>query len=254
LIGKAFSSRRDEVIIATKVGYTSWAEEPNFSPEAILASIDGSLRRLKTDYIDLLQLHNAPCELLVKHSEIIDCVADLQKQGKVRAWGMSLKSPEEGKLAITEFGAKVLQVNVNMLDTRVVDSGLSDLAMEHEVGLIARTPLCFGFLSGTINMETKFQEGDHRKAWPREQLEHWITGSEELFNALSEQARERRSQTALQFCLSVPGVSVVLPGMLTSEEVEYNAAVGNCPLLSEADYNKILRQNQKMDFFKPAKK
>ncbi len=253
LFGRTFLNRRDSVVIATKVGYADWTKEPDFRPEAILASVEGSLRRLQTDYIDLLQLHNAPYELLAKHPEIIGCLVELQEQGKIRAWGMSVKSPEEGILAITNLKAKVLQLNLNMLDTRAVESGLTELAKEYEVGLIARTPLCFGFLSGAVSMETKFPAGDHRNAWPSEQLEHWIKGAETLFNAISESATGKRYQTALQFCLAVPGVAIVLPGMLTPEEADQNADVGDCPPLSRVDYNEIIKLNQEIDFFKPKK-
>jgi aryl-alcohol dehydrogenase-like predicted oxidoreductase len=126
-----------------------------------------------------------------------------------------------------------MQLNLNMLDTRAVESGLTELAKEYEVGLIARTPLCFGFLSGAINMDTKFPEGDHRNGWPREQVECWINGAETLLNAVT--GAGKRYQTALQFCLAVPGVATVLPGMLTPEEVDQNADVDNCPSLSRAD-------------------
>jgi aryl-alcohol dehydrogenase-like predicted oxidoreductase len=227
LIGEAFSGRRDKVVIATKAGYDSWDQPPDFSPAAVVASADRSLARLRSDYLDLLQLHNPPVEAL-REGALLDALARLQKAGKIRAWGVSAKSPAEAIEALVEFGAPVVQANFNMMDVRAVDSGLLDQAAQFGAGFIGRTPLCFGFLSGTIGRDTVFPPGDHRLGWSRAQLDNWIDGAKDLLAAVQAQPGREAVQAALRFCLAQPPISTVIPGILTAAEAE------DCALASEA--------------------
>src|SRR5215831_4032063 len=146
LIGQALKGRRSKAVVATKAGYESWDRPPDFSAAAITASAEASLRRLDSDYIDLLQLHNAP-------------TAALQ--------------------------AEVVQANFNMMDVRVLGDGLLEEVARRQAGFIGRTPLCFGFLAGTITRDTVFPAGDHRNGWSRAQLDNWIEGAAELLGAVS---------------------------------------------------------------------
>src|SRR5262249_40374953 len=94
LIGQAFKGSRSRVIVATKAGYEAWDRPPDFSAAAITASAEASLRRLDSDYIDLLQLHNAPTAVL--QSDGVRAAMDrLLASGKIRAWGASAKSPAD---------------------------------------------------------------------------------------------------------------------------------------------------------------
>src|SRR6185437_10955471 len=179
LIGEAFVNCRDKVVIATKAGYESWERAPDFSADAVVASIEKSLARLRSDYVDLLQLHNPTSEAL-GDERLRAALALLQTTGKIRAWGVSAKSPAEALEALTKFGAPVVQANFNMMDVRAIESGLLAEAAVRGVGVIGRTPLCFGFLSGTIARETAFPDGDHRLGWSRAQLDNWIDGAAEL--------------------------------------------------------------------------
>ena len=115
----------------------------------------------------------------------------------------------------------VIQANLNMMDLRAVESGLLSTAEEYGVGVIARTPLCFGFLSGTIASETEFGEGDHRRAWPAVQRERWAEGAMRLFQTLGIPAGQTATQVALRFCLSFLVASVV--GILSPAQAEENS-------------------------------
>src|SRR6185295_5584920 len=88
LIGEAFAARRDKVVIATKAGYDSWDKPPDFSPGAVVASAERSLARLRSDYVDLLQLHNPPAQAL-REGGVREALTRLQSSGKIRAWGVS---------------------------------------------------------------------------------------------------------------------------------------------------------------------
>ena len=111
----------------------------------------------------------------------------LQAAGKIRAWGISAKSPAEAIEALVEFGAPVVQANFNMMDVRLIDSGLLQEVERRGAGFIGRTPLCFGFLSGTIGRDTTFPPGDHRLGWSRAQLDNWIDGARDLLSAVGAQ-------------------------------------------------------------------
>lgn len=248
LIGQAFEGDRSRVVIATKAGYDSWDRPPDFSPEAIVASVEGSLRRLRTDYIDLLQLHNAPREAL-EAGAALAALRDLQAAGKIRAWGMSTKSPAEAMEALRDAQAPVIQVNFNMMDIRAVTGGLLEEAARRGAGVIGRTPLCFGFLSGAIRRDTVFPAGDHRLGWPRAQLDNWIDGAADLLAAVGATPGRSGVQSALRFCLAFPELSTTIPGILTPEEADENALASDLGPLPASTVKAVLEVNRRRSFF-----
>jgi aryl-alcohol dehydrogenase-like predicted oxidoreductase len=249
LIGQAFEGRRGRVVIATKAGYEAWDKPPDFSPATVVASAESSLRRLRTDVIDLFQLHNPPIESL-RTVELRDALATLQKSGKIRAWGVSAKSPAEAIAALQEFDVPVLQANFNMMDVRALDGLLAEVASRN-AGFIGRTPLCFGFLSGAISKETVFPPGDHRLGWSRAQLDNWIDGAADMLAAVHAAPGNEGAQSALRFCLAFPAISSVIPGIMTPAEAEQNARASEAgPLPAEA-VEAILQINRQRQFFVP---
>src|SRR5262249_44761434 len=156
-----------------------WDRPPDFSAAAITASAEASLRRLDSDYIDLLQLHNAPTAVL-QETGVRRALEGLLSSGKIRAWGASTKSPAEAIDALKLAAVAAVQANPTMMDVRAISAGLFDEVARPQAGFIGRTPLCFGFLAGTIERDTVFPEGDHRNGWSRAQLDNWIDGAAEL--------------------------------------------------------------------------
>jgi len=249
LIGQAFSGvKRDKVVIATKAGYESWDRAPDFSPTAIKASAERSLARLRSDYVDLFQLHNPPVDAL-REDALRETLDRLQAEGKVRAWGISAKSPTEAIEALTEFGAPVVQANFNMMDVRIVDSGLLAEVERRGAGFIGRTPLCFGYLSGAIGRNTAFPPGDHRLGWSRAQLDNWIDGARDLLLAVGAQPGKEGAESALRFCLAFAAVSTVIPGILTASEAEANAAASDAGPLPHGAVSAVLDINRTRRFF-----
>jgi aryl-alcohol dehydrogenase-like predicted oxidoreductase len=248
LIGRAVKGRRHHVVIATKAGYESWERPPDFSPAALIASTERSLRRLGTDYLDLLQLHNPPAETLVA-PEVLDAIQKLIDSGKIRVWGVSGKGPREALEAVCSAGAPVVQANFNMMDLRAVDCGLVEEVARTDTGFIARTPLCFGFLSGTIGRNTRFPDGDHRSRWPRPQITNWIDGAAELLGAVAAAPGGEGVQAALRFCLAFPAVSSTIPGILTPEEADQDAAASALGPLPAASVRAVLEINRSRQFF-----
>ena len=161
LIGRVTRANRAQFIIATKAGRRDYATEA-FEGPALKSSLESSLTRLQTEYVDLLQLHGPSMRSLEKDPELIATLNSLQAEKKIRAFGISVNSPEDGLTAITKFDFPVVQMNFNLVDQRARVCGLLKLAKERGVGLIGRTPLCFGFLSGRVNSDTQFDQSDHR--------------------------------------------------------------------------------------------
>lgn len=243
LLGQTFSgSKRSQVVIATKVGISKYFAPHDFSEQAMVKSLKNSLKKLKTDYIDLLQLYNPPLKSLPLE-DIIETLNKLINKGLIRAIGASLKSPDEGLIALKYKDIVSLQVNLNMIDQRAVDNGLLKSAAQN-VGIIARTPLCFGFLTGKIT-DLSFGPSDHRSRWPIEQLKMWHKASQ-LLSEILPNPNWSLTHLALRFCLDSEGVTTVIPGPLTTKEVADNISATELPPLSSetiANIRKIYKDN-----------
>lgn len=249
LLGRAFRNERSAVVLATKVGWPSYDSPSDFSADGMRKSVEGSLRRLQTEYIDLLQLHNPPLNWPLTRPEILETLRGLIADGKARALGVSVRSPEEALVIADQPEMVAIQANFNMMDIRAVSGGLLHDLPSRKQSLIARTPLCFGFLSGRITRTTTFAAGDHRAAWSPEQRERWIAGSE-MFKSMAERYDAGPiHEVALRFCVSFPGVASVLSGMLNESEVEQNAIAINKGALPDLLVQEILALHGNMAFF-----
>ena len=232
LLGRALRNCRDRVVIATKSGLTEYGAPTDFSPRRIRSTLTDSLRRLQTDYVDILQLHNPPPARVRDAADIRDCIARLKDEGLIRAFGVSVRAPADGLLALVHLDPDVIQTNFNLLDQRALDCGLLDEAEAAACAIIARTPLCFGFLSGQVDEGTVFAADDHRSRWPRSQIIAWASAGRDM-RRYADRA-QTPSQFALQFCLSFPAVTSSIPGMLRPEEVVENAAASELGAVRQA--------------------
>lgn len=250
LLGQVYKGFRKKVILASKVGpyplLPSASEK--FRPQHIRKSLEASLRRLQTDYLDLYQLHDPPVGLLQREKGFLEALQSLKKEGKIRAFGISAHSPDVGLIAIKEFGIPCLQVNFNMSDQRALENGLIDLCREKEVGLIARTPLCFGFLTGRYSPQARFGPTDHRSRWSRGQIELWAQGAQ-VFSSVVKAPSQTQAQFALRFCLSYQGISTVIPGMLSQQEVEENCLASELGFLRRKERLEVEKIYQSSTFF-----
>ena len=143
LLGETFkeSSKRLQVIIASKVGWDFYhgGSKQNFDPEYIRFACGESLKRLKTDYIDLYQLHNPKLEM-IEEGSVFKVLAQLKKEGKVRHWGVSIHLAREGVAVIRNGTSAAIQAIYNLIDQRIKYE-LMPLCEEHDIGLIVREPL-----------------------------------------------------------------------------------------------------------------
>ena len=247
LIGKAFQKVRPRVVLASKGGFFIDGEQ-DFSPRHLRESLEGSLERLQTDYLDLFQLHSPASILLPRLGETLKALEDLKREGKIRAFGISVRSPDDGLVAARELHAPFLQINFSMIDQRARENGLLDLCAQSQVGFIARTPLCYGFLTGRYTSETVFPPKDHRSKWPRQQIALWAS-SPKLFASVLRDPQSNPAQVALRYCLSTPGISAVIPGMLTIQQVEENVPASDQGPLLEEELREIEKVYQENTFF-----
>ncbi|MDP7085925.1 MAG: aldo/keto reductase [Dehalococcoidia bacterium] len=249
LIGETLGDVRSQVVLATKVGVLNadWAQD--FSANHIRESLDASLRRLQTDYIDLYQLHSPSIDVLAEDEGPIPVLHALREEGKIRALGISVASPGDGLAAVSQFGFNSVQVNFNLVDQRALENGLFDLAQSHGAGIVVRTPLCFGFLTGAYTPETEFDATDHRRQWPEEQKRRWAGAGRLFSDSILNNTQQTESQLALRFCLSYDSVSTAIPGMLTSGHVEENVQASQMGPFSETELLKIEQTYRETVFY-----
>lgn len=247
LIGEVLGAVRSRVVIASKAGLLNSAGDHDFSLEGIRRALAQSLRNLHTDYLDLYQLHDPPREIL-DHDEVWALLSSLKRAGTIRAYGVSVRAPSDLTPVLARGGVGAVQVNFNMLDQRVLEQDLLGQCQTAGIGVIARTPLCFGFLTGAYAPDSAFDPQDHRSRWSVEQRAVWAEAHRRF-----ESIRARREQTpahlALRFCLSYAAVSTAIPGMLTTQHVEENIAASRLGPLEESEREEIERVYRQHQFF-----
>ena len=233
LIGTALKSKRDRVVIATKVGNRTSADGrwlKDFSKSWILDAIDASLTRLGMDYVDLYQLHSAT-ETAHYRDETFEALEALKAVGKIRFYGISVGPCAHGPWAIRNTPADTIQVVYNMLE-REPEAELLPLARERGIAIIARVPLASGFLTGKFTPETRFAANDHRsRTYPPERIRNIVAQVARL-DFLTAGKDKTLAQAALQYCLAHPAVSAVIPGAKTPEQARANAAASDGILLT----------------------
>src|SRR5438067_10314427 len=225
LLGIVLSRTRQEVVLATKVGVVRGAGgelRKDFSRQHIFHAVDGSLKRLRTDYIDLYQVHNPTIEDL-RHEAIQDAMERLQDAGKIRFWGISISTPEEGVEIMQRGWAHALQVLYDALN-QVPANVLLPLAKEKGYGVIARVPLASGLLTGKFRIDSVFPSDDLRQNFltPR-RLQEAIERVDEAKSIIGRGSRSL-AEGALRFVLASDAVSTTIPGARNPRQVETNAA------------------------------
>jgi len=238
LLGKALKGKRDRVVLAAKAGadFYQGAGFQTFTGDYIRFAIEKSLLRLKTDYIDVYQLHNPPLRLL-NREDLYDPLIELKKEGKIRAWGVSIFTPVEGITAINVGKPDCLQVTYNIFSFRA-EQQLFHKAFETGCAIIAREPLANGFLTGKYETHPQFGAGDFRKNWPIEHIQARSEAARKL-NFLDKAEQRSLGQAAIQYALADRAVSTAIVGMKTADQVEENLAAVDKPALTMAELKQI---------------
>ncbi|HRH47382.1 MAG TPA: aldo/keto reductase [Panacibacter sp.] len=216
LVGEALKPYRDKVIIATKFGFKIDPETLKYSgvnshPDHIRSVTEASLKRLKTDVIDLLYQHRVDPNVPIE--DVAGTVKDLIAEGKVKYFGLSEAGADTIRRAHTVQPVSALQSEYSMW-TRQHEKEIIPTIEELGIGLVAYSPLGKGFLAGKMDESTKFAEGDIRNVLPRFTEEARVANKTllDLLHAFSEKRNATTAQIALAWVLAQKPWIVPIPG------------------------------------------
>lgn len=222
ILGKALG-HRDDVLIATKMGRIRETGEHDFSAARMMETVEGSLRRLQRDVIDIYQLHSPSREALERDTWA-EGMAKLKAQGKIRLAAVAVRSEEDAIWLMEQGLVEVLQITYNLFHTKPADR-LFDVAQEYGVGLMCRMPLARGVLTGKFSPDEEVEEG-HRALLDGDRMGDNIRRAETL-KPLGAAYEGGMTRMALRFSLTPPAISAIIPGARTHEQLEENVAASN---------------------------
>jgi aryl-alcohol dehydrogenase-like predicted oxidoreductase len=249
LLADAFGGIREEVVISTKIGYDFYnhtqrrgqQERPqDWSENFIRFALEQSLKRLGTDYIDFLQLHNTKMDA-IENEALFELMEEFKEKGKIRSYGVALGPKigwlEEGVKAMRERDLAGVQMIYNLLEQ---DPGraLIEAARETDTSLIVRVPHSSGMLEGKYTEETTFAKNDHRRHRPKEWLLGGLKKVEQL-GFLTTSGERTLSQAALKFVLATPEIISTLPNIYDDEQLDEFAAAPDTPDLTDDELARV---------------
>jgi aryl-alcohol dehydrogenase-like predicted oxidoreductase len=196
----------------------------------LTAALEASLRRLRTDHVDLYQLYNPSSETL-RRSEVFRALEAFTRSGKARCAGVSCVTAEDALLCCDAPAVSSVQVTINLLDREAIQR-LLPRAAERGVAVIARVPLAQGLLTDAASGTMAEQAARDEEEFQRRRR------CAEQFRFLARPGRSL-AQAALQFVLRLEGVSVVIPGMVTRAQLAENLGALRAPALSAEELTRI---------------
>ncbi len=254
VLGAALQGIRDQVIVATKVGGNFYnrdihplmrdriaqtvgrpleeiargaalavTHDANFTAPYIRFAVERSLARLRTDHVDLLQLHNPPINL-ISTMETYAVLEQLKREGSIRFYGVSVHPPEEGIAAVNATMPDTVQIVYN-LARREAEDAFFPAARTANVGVIAREPLANGFLAGKYAPDSTWERGDIRARMPRPYVAQ-LTALGQRVKELAEKSGLSAAQLALKFVLDRTDIACAIVGMKTVQQVDDNLNAG----------------------------
>ncbi len=249
LIGNALVDERERVVISTKVGYDMLQQTPgmrgeelpqNFTPKYVRTACIESLRRLRTDRIDLYQIYH-PKISTVERDDLYACIEKLRKEGKIVSWGAVLGPGEgwveEAKLLMRLRKAKNFQAIFNLIEQDSAKQ-LIDAAKKNNAGIFARAPEACGWFSRSRCENKKGPWADHSA----ENFATRFARAEEKvsqFEFLKQYGVRTLAQAALKFVLSEKTVISAFPEIYGEDEINEFAKVSECPDLTAEELSKI---------------
>jgi aryl-alcohol dehydrogenase-like predicted oxidoreductase len=257
LVGKLRRERREEILVATKAGRRlSPHTADGYNKRNLTQFIERSLRNLRTDCLDLVQLHCPPTEVYYR-PEVFEALDDIAKAGKIHHYGVSVATVEEGLKAIDYPHVQCVQIIFNMFRHRPAELFFAE-AKKRKVGILARVPLASGMLTGRMTRQTKFSDDDHRKfnrrgeAFDRGETfsgvdyETGLKAVEQLKKLVPKDVT--LAEFALRWILMFDAVTCAIPGAKRPDQVAQNIHASSLPRLSratmlkaEAIYNTYIR-------------
>lgn len=236
LLGEALEPFKGHVVIATKFGFKATSDgkwsELDSRPENIRKVAEESLRRLKTDVIDLFYQHRV--DLNVPIEDVAGAVKDLIQDGKVKHFGLSEASAETIRKAHAIQPVAALQSEYSLWH-RLPEKEIMPTLEELGIGFVPFSPLGKGFLTGKIDESTQFNKGDFRNTLPRFQEENRKANKAmvELLNTIATKKNATPAQVALAWLLAQKPWIVPIPGTTKLNRLEENIGGANIQLTGE---------------------
>ena len=258
-VGKVVRERSEYIYVATKCGrQINPHTNENYTVEALRGYVEDSLRRMKIERIDLIQLHSIPNDVYYR-PEIFGLFERLQEEGKIQHLGVSVEKVEEAIKAMEYPNVTTVQIIFNVFRQRPSEL-FFDLVKKHDVGVIARVPLASGLLTGKFTKETTFGEEDHRnfnrngEAFDKGETfsgidyDRGLQAVEELKKLFPNE--KNLAPIALQWILSFPEVSCVIPGASKLEHLQSNLSVTDRKPLTSSEAEAMNRIYE--EYIKPS--
>ncbi|WP_342258699.1 aldo/keto reductase [Spiroplasma endosymbiont of Dioctria linearis] len=250
ILGEALESIRDKVVIATKFGFSfnedGTKKDIDSSEKNIRRAIEGSLKRLKTSYIDLFYQHrvdpNTPIE------EVAEVMKQLHKEGKIKHWGLSEASANTIRRAHNIFPVTALQSEYSLF-WRDPEKEIIPTLEELGIGFVPFSPLGRGFLTGNIDLNTKLEPGDFRLTMPRFQNREYLKENLKLVEFVKELAKRKKTTAAavaIGWVLAQKEWIVPIPGTKKLERLEENLTGADVKFTKE-ELNEIKERLNKIE-------
>jgi len=242
LLGRAMEGRRDQFIVATKIGWRGFDGDAGRSAydtvDKLVAGVESNLQRLETDYLDVIQSHidfrDPTMEVFVEGFQ------KLRQEGKVRAYGVSTSDLDYLKAFNSDGGCATLQTDYSILN-RTAEAEIFPYCVEHDIGVIVRGPLAMGILTGKFDPDWTFPEDDWRRRWQENPDEREIFLQDlEKVELLRPLADDRTmAQLALQFTMAHPAVTAAIPGAKNPRQLKDNVQAALLPPLTDEELAQI---------------
>jgi aryl-alcohol dehydrogenase-like predicted oxidoreductase len=240
-IAKVLSEAKEQVFVATKAGRRLQPHTVDgYNCTNLTAFVERSLKNLRRETLDLVQLHCPPTEAYYR-PEVFAVLDELKQAGKILHYGVSVEKVEEALKAIEYPGVATVQIIFNIFRQRPKEL-FFPLAQKRDVGILVRLPLSSGLLSGKITRDTAFAADDHRNYNRRgEQFDRGETFSGVDFDVALDAVEEIRrvlpdgvsmANFALRWILDHEAVSCVIPGARNEEQVVQNVGASALPPLA----------------------
>lgn len=226
ILGESLIGKREQVVLVSKFGHRPDGPK-DFSAGWFRESLEASLRRLKTDYLSVLLLHNPPESIYNATDSIWVELERAKSEGRIRHYGASLDFASEIEGCLNNTGSEVLEIFFNILHQDVRRA--FPLVRERGAGVIVKIPLDSGWLTGRFNADTIFS--GIRARWTPEQ----VARRSELVSKLGWLTAQgsQLSQKALSFVLSYDEVSCAIPGIRNMDQLRNNIDATNCKITNE---------------------
>jgi aryl-alcohol dehydrogenase-like predicted oxidoreductase len=234
VVGEALEPLRDQIVIATKFGFSLDDSDRQLDsrPEHIREALEGSLRRLRTDHVDLLYQHRVDPDVPIE--DVAGAVKDLIEEGKVRQFGLSEAGVETIRRAHGVQPVTALQSEYSLF-WREPEGAILETLSELGIGFVAFSPLGRGFLTGTVDATTEFSEGDIRANLPRFTVEAREANLAlvERVRAVAERNDASLGQIALAWLLAQGPSIVPIPGTRRLTRLDENLGATEITLTPE---------------------